>query len=241
MNLLSPLHNLDQLKHQTAEAAQLDPEVAMLRVWQSQRLARSYADLLEQPRYRPACLFFLEDIYAPRDFSQRDHDIEQMYDFMRRFIPGAMLRPLALTVKLHHLTEALDQHLLEVLMNQLGVTETITVALYAEAYRRCDNYTQRVKQIDMIVEIGERLDGLVKSPLTAMMLNVAKGPARRAGWVELVDFLEHGYTAFKHMHGGKYFLTTIRQREIDALDRMYANNPDPFGFQASEVPEASGV
>jgi hypothetical protein len=241
MGLLSPLHNLDQLKHQSAAAAQLDPEVAMLRAWQSQRLARTYADLLEQPRYRPACLFFLEDIYAPRDFSQRDHDIEQMYDFMRRFIPAPMLRPLALTVKLHHLTEALDQHLLEVLIDQLGVTDTLTAALYAEAYRRCDNYAERVKQIDMIVEIGERLDGLVKSPLTAMMLNVAKGPARQAGWVELVDFLEHGYTSFKHMHGGQYFLKTVRQREIDALDRMYANNPDPFGFQGSEVSEISEV
>ncbi len=235
MNLLEPLHGIDKLKRQTAASAELDPKVAMLRVWQSQRLARTYADLLEQRRYRPACLFFLEDIYAPRDFSQRDRDIEQMYDFARRFIPAPMLRPLALTVKLHHLTEALDQQLLDVLVNQLGVTDTITVPLYAEAYRRCDNYAERVRQIDLIYEIGKKLDGLVRSPVVGAMLTVAKGPARRAGWTELVDFLEHGYTAFKRMHGGEYFLTTIREREMSCLDRIYANDPDPFGFGVKQT------
>ncbi len=235
MGLLSPLRSLDNLRHQTVPEAALNPQVALLRAWQSRRLARTYADLLEQPRYRLACQFFLDDIYAPRDFSQRDHDMEQMHAFMEHFIPAVMLAPLTLTLELYHFTQELDQRLLDVLINQLGVTDTITVALYAEAYRRCDNYDERVRQIDMIDEIGQKLDGLVRLPLVGTMLNVAKGPARRAGWVDLTDFLEHGYTAFKRMHGGKRFLKTIRAREIDYLDRMYANDPDPFGFGADQI------
>ncbi len=212
----------------------------MLRAWQAQRLARTYADFLEQPRYRPACLFFLEDIYGPRDFSQRDHDLEQMYEFTQRFIPGEMLRPLALTVRLHHLTQELDRQLLDVLVKQLGVTDTLTAPLYAEAYRRCDNYTERVRQIDLIDDIGKRLDGLVRSPLVGAMLAVAKGPARRAGWIDLMEFLEHGFTAFKHMRGGSYFLSTVREREMGILDRIYANDPDPFRFEAEPRAEAAG-
>ena len=231
MQLLEPLREVGKLKHQTVEAAPLDPEVVMLRTWQARRLARTYADLLAQPRYRPACLFFLDDIYAPRDFSQRDHDMEQMYDFMRRFIPHAMLQPLTLTIKLYRLTQALDQRLLDVLVNQLEVTDTFTAPVYAEAYRRCDNEAERVRQIDLIYDIGKKLDEIVRSPLIAAMLNVAKGPARGAGWTDLTDFLEHGYTAFKHMHGGEYFLTTVRQREMDILQRIYANDPNPFGFE----------
>ncbi len=232
MHLLEPLLDVGKLKHQTVAGAPLDPKVLMLLTWQADRLARTYADLLAQPRYRPACLFFLEDIYAPRDFSQRDYDMEQMHDFMRRFMPPAMLYPLTLTIKLNLLTHELDQRLLDVLMNQLGVTDTITAALYAEAYRRCDNYDARVRQIDLIIEIGQRLGDLVRSPLTAAMVNVAKGPARAAGWGELVDFLEHGYFAFKHMKGARYFLETVRQRELDILDRIYASDPDPFRFES---------
>ena len=109
----------------------------------------------------------------------------------------------------------------------------LTTALYAEAYRICDNYDERVRQIDLVHQIGSRLDGVVRSPLTRAMLAVSKGPARKAGWGELTDFLENGYRVFKHMRGARHFLDTVRERERRILDRIYANDPDPFGFDES--------
>lgn len=234
--LLGVFHEIEKLKHEPVSAGQLDPKAALLRSWQSNRLAHTYADLLDSSRYRPACLFFLEDIYAARDFSQRDHDMEQMHDFMQHFIPETMLHPLSVTVELHRLTNELDNRLLDALVNRLGVTDTITPELYAEGYRVCDNYAERVQQIDLIHEIGRRLDGIVRSPLTGAMLNVAKGPARRAGWTELTDFLERGYKAFKHMRGSKYFVETVRKREMRILDRIFAKHPDPFGPESGDQP-----
>lgn len=230
--MLTVLHDIEKVKHEPVQGKPLDPKVAMLRAWQSERLAHTYADLLNNPRFKPACLLFLEDIYAARDFSQRDHDMEQMHDFMQHFIPASMLRPLTVTVALHQMTTQLDLRLLEILVNRLGVTDTISAPLYAEAYRLCDNYDERVKQIDLIYEIGYRLDGIVRSPFTGGMLAVAKGPARRAGWTELTDFLERGYTAFKHMRGSRAFVETIRRREMRILDRIYAKDPAPFDFEA---------
>jgi hypothetical protein len=228
ISLLSTLKDIQKLKQERIASAGLDPKLALLRNWQSERLARSYADLLADRRFRPACLFFLQDIYAARDFSQRDHDILQMYDFMRRVFPEGMIRPLQLTVEVHTLTNALDARLLEVLVDQLGLTDTLTEALYAEAYRRCDNYVERVRQIDLIYKIGYELDTLVRSPLTGAALTVAKVPARRAGYVELTEFIERGYNAFRHMQNAEHFLSTIRQREKLILDRIYAEEADPF-------------
>ena len=233
--MLGPLHDIEKLKRQHLEEQPLDPKVALLRSWQSQRLTRTYPDLLASPRYRPACEFFLDEIYAPRDFSQRDHDIEQMYEFVRRFVPDAMLRPLAVTVEVHRMTEHLDRQLIDALVNRLGVTDAITAEQYAEAYRLCDNYDERVHQIELIHDIGSRLDGLVRSPLTGATLAVARGPAHAAGYVELTRFLERGYKAFKHMRGAKYFLGTVRKRERTILDRIYASDPDPFGFTQSQT------
>ncbi len=201
----------------------MDPREALLRAWQSNRLARTYADLLQQPRYRLACLFFLNEVYAARDFTQRDHDIQQMYAFMQRFIPELLLRPLTLTVEVNSLTLKVDQQLVEVMVNQLGVTDTITEDLYAEGYRLCDNYAERLRQIDLIYEIGSLLDGVVRLPLT--------GPARRAGWGELTDFMEDGYRAFKRLHGAGSFLNTMRTRELGILERIYACDPDIFRFE----------
>ena len=222
--------------HEEVAGSGLDPKMALLRVWQSQRLARTYADLLEMPRYTPACRFFLDDIYAERDFSQRDHDLETMYDFMRRFVPDAVSRPAALTIKLHRMTDGLDQQLLDVLVNQVGITDSITVEQYAEAYRLCDNYRERVEQIDAIIEIFEHIDGIVRNPITGPALSIAKRPLRGAGYGEVVNFLERGYDSFKRMHGSHHFRKTLHDRELSALDRMYAHDPDPFRLEATATP-----
>jgi hypothetical protein len=214
----------------------LDPHLALLRVWQAERLARTYADLLDQPRYRPACLFFLEDIYAARDFSQRDHDLETMYEFMRRFVPDAISRPAALTIKLHRMTEALDRKLLNVLVGQLGMIDSIAVEQYAEAYRRCNNYRERVEQIDAIIEICEHIDGIVRNPITGPALRISKRPLRGAGYGEVVAFLERGYDSFKRMHGSRHFRKTVRERETGILERIYAHDPDPFRFEMALTP-----
>src|SRR5512139_3832394 len=227
--------------HEEVAGAGLDPKMAVLRVWQSERLSRTYADLLAQPRYNPACRFFLDDIYAARDFSQRDHDLETMYDFMRRFVPDAVSRPAALTIKLHRMTELLDRKLLDVLVNQLGVTDSITVEQYAEAYRRCNNYQERVDQIDAILEICEHIDGIVRNPITGPALGIAKRPLRGAGYGEVVSFLERGYDSFKRMHGSRHFRKTLQEREMGILDRFYAHDPDPFHFEMSLTPSAEGA
>lgn len=222
--------DLEKLKHQPVATAGLNRHLALLRNWQSERLARTYADLLASPRYRPACEFFLNDIYAARDFTQRDHDIEQMYAFMRRVFPENLLHPLKLTVEVHALTRDLDEQLLKVLISDCGMQDSLTAQQYAEAYRRCDNFPERVRQIDLIYKIGLELDDIVRQPISGLALTLAKAPARRAGWVELTDFVEHGYTAFRHMQDAQPFLDLVRQREKLILHRIYAEEPDPFSI-----------
>lgn len=229
-NIIGILHEIEQLKHKPAAGAGLSPQMALLRSWQSARLARTYADLLAQPRFRPACQFFLDDIYAARDFSQRDHDIQQMYAFMQRVFPAALIRPLKLTVDLYDLTQSLDEHLLEVLTGRLGITDSITAQQYAEAYRLCDNYVERAKQIDQIYKIGMMLEEIMRMPATGIALKVSGLPAKRAGWTELFSFLERGYTAFTRLKGADEFLSTIRQREKAILDRIYSAEPEPFAI-----------
>lgn len=233
------LRHLESLqKHRKVQGGQLDPALALLRNWQSHRLETTYADLLASPRYAAACRFFLSDIYAARDFSQRDHDLTEMYAFMQRFIPAELLKPLTLTVEVYALTQDLDMALLDALVNQLGVTDTLTADQYAEGYRRCDNQDDRQYQIDLIHAVGKSLDYVVSLPLSGWALELARGPALRAGWVELTDFIERGYDAFHEMRGARYFLRTIRARETYILNRIFARHPNPF--EMSELPAEPG-
>ena len=227
--LVAALRKHDEISHRRVEGGGLSPEMAMLRAWQAQRLARTYADFLADPRYEPACRFFLDDIYAPRDFTQRNTDIVRIHDFMMRFIPPRALKTLTLAIELNNLTESLDAQLLDALLNQVGVTDHISEEQYAEAYRLCDNYDERVKQIDMIVAIGRDLEKLVRHRVIGWTLRLARGPAYRAGWNELQDFLEHGYSAFRHMGKADKFLNAVQRREQRILDDIYSGKPHPFG------------
>lgn len=226
--LLQHLRRSQTDRRRQEEAAGLAPQLQMLRAWQSQRLAETHADLLAYPRYGPACRFFLNDLYGPQDFSQRDQDILHVYRSMRRFLPDVLIHPLSLVIELNNLTTALDEALLHVLVTELGVTDWITAEQYAEAYRRCDNYDDRLRQLDLIVAIGREIDRLVRLPFIKTTLRLVRGPARLAGWSELHDFLERGFAAFKHIGGAEIFLQTLYECERQILDQIYAGAPDPF-------------
>ncbi len=228
VRLLLDLENNPDLKHESVAGAELDPNLAMLRTWQSERLRRTYADLLEDKRYQPACLFFLNDIYAPRDFSQRDHDIERLHDFLSRLLPPIMLALLTQVVELNRLTNALDQRLVSVLVGELGVKDEITAQLYAEGYRICDNYAERLRQIELTAHVLAQVGAGSRLLVVGAAMKMLRGPAQRADWVELYELLEHGYAAFKQMRDVKTFVGIIEQREKRILGQIFSGAPDPF-------------
>ncbi len=233
-DLLVQLRKLEEVSHRRVNGNDLPPQLAMFRAWQAQRLATTYADLLHSKRYGPACRFFLEDIYGQQNFAQRDHDIVRIHNFMLRFLPASVLGPLTKAIELNSLTMELDEQLLRVLVDDLGVTDSVTPEQYAEGYRICDNYDERRRQIEMIGEVGRGIVRLVRIPFLGLTLRLTRRPAQRGGWYEMQGFLERGFSAFKRM-GGKAdtFLNTLQQREMQILDQIFHGDPDPFVVDGS--------
>lgn len=230
-HLLTHLAQARPGHHRKVAAQDLAPEIGLLRVFQSHRLATTHADLLASPRYRPATQFFLSDVYAPRDFSQRDADMQRFYEGVSRVLPERAVSILANVVVLSDMTNDLDARLAQVLVSELGVTDSITHQQYAAAYRICDNYDERQHQIRLIGEIGRGIDRLVKIPFVSISLRLAHAPAVLAGWSELQHFLERGFSAFKHMKGAEEFLSIVETRENGILNRIFADDPDPFDLE----------
>lgn len=223
--------------HEIVEGKQLSPLIATLSAWQSVRLARTHADMLTDARFSQACTFFLDDIYAPRDFTQRDYDGQRIYHFMNRFLPEATLRPLAMALEVNSLTQQLDLALATAMRTHLGVTDRFERWQYEEAYRLCDNYDTRLRQIDLIVEVGRQLERVRRVPFVHATLRVARGPALRLGWDELQDFLERGFDAWKSLREPETFLQRIGSRERAVLDRIYGRPggaPDSNPFLVSD-------
>jgi hypothetical protein len=211
--------------HEVVDGKDLPPLLAYLSAWQSVRLARTYADLLHDAEFSLACRFFLTDIYGPQDFSQRDYDGTRIYNFMNRFLPEATLRPLQMALQVNEVTQQLDQALVRAMLGNLGVTDRFEQWHYEEGYRLCDNYDLRVRQIDLILAVGHRLELVRHLPFVGTTLRLARGPAHRLGWYDMQAFLERGFVAWKSLRRPEVFLNTIERREKAILNRIY-RQPD---------------
>jgi hypothetical protein len=210
-----------------AAEPRLARKLARLQQWQSSRLLRSHADLHANPRYRLAVEFFFNELYGA-DARQRDADLIKVQRAMERLLPREGLEALCLGIELETMSQQLDAEVARLLPEG-----AITVERYAEAYRGAGRQVERERQIALMSEIGEYLDGVVRKPMVRGLVRIARGPAHAAGFGLLQEFLERGLDAFEAMHGADEFLGTIRARETRAMARMFAGDPDPFEFEAT--------
>ena len=215
--------SLALLKRLRAAPAQAPARLRELKAWQSKRLAQTYADLATEPRYRKATAFFLEDLYGPKDFSARDEEMIRIVPTMAKVLPASAVETAALAIELEALSEDLDHRLAGALP-----AGPLDEAAYAKAYRETSTRPERERQIELIDEVGRRLDSLVRKPLVFRTLKLMRTPARMAGLQDLQDFLERGFEAFRAMDGAEGFLERIRSRVAAILNRLFSGAARPF-------------
>ncbi|RUQ36290.1 MAG: hypothetical protein EKK71_09100 [Candidatus Competibacteraceae bacterium] len=220
-------------------AAGIERELSLVRRWQSARLARTHADLLRDPCYRPAAEFFLEELYGDRDLRQREHELARTVPVMARALPARMLQTAALALELNALSYELDARLTRILAVEFGCGEAVDEASYVAAYRRCANYELRHRQLDLVEQLGQELVKVVRKRLVHTALALAGGPARLAGVGELHRFLEAGFHAFRHMGAdAATFVVLIVGRERGILERIRRGEPRPLDLPIAENAQA---
>ena len=223
------------LEHQIAQAVALhaqraanpilDGAMHRLADWQSRRLARTYADLAAQPRYRAAIAFFQGDLYGGERIAQRDADLARAVPVMSRTLPERVVATVALAMELNVLSQELDR----LVLGRLPRADAqFSVANYCSAYRRAGNFAARRRQIALIGEVGHALDGYVRKPMLRRALSMMRRPAQLAGFATLHDFLDRGFTAFHRMGGADEFLATIHARETALHEAIADGAQEPF-------------
>lgn len=193
----------------------------ILRAWQAERLAATYPDLLQSPRYKATAEFFLSDIYGPSDLTRHEPSVRKLVPMMEKLLPAAGLDTIADAVELNAVSESLDADMTAVLG---GEVLQLDAARYAAAYRAVGRGPERERQIQLICDLGRSLDKLTRQPFIGPTLAMMRKPAKPAGLAELQSFLERGYTAFRGMKGADEFLDTIATREHQLLEAMFAGD-----------------
>ncbi|NNF52154.1 MAG: hypothetical protein HKN59_06920 [Gammaproteobacteria bacterium] len=240
--LLRQLMQVREFHRSVVDGGAAAPRARLLALWQSRRLAATYRDFEAQPRYQDAVRFFLEDLYGPRDFAQRDADVEKLYPLMSRMLPAAALDALTGALELHALTQELDAAMLATLCDALKLNETLTPEMWAEAYRQTGRRDDRERQIALTVRAGRQLDVVVKKPMVYTLVLLARGPARAAGFGELQDFVERGFRSFRGMDGAADFIAAVQARETSLMQGLFKGDMpaewqhDPGAVSVADLP-----
>lgn len=216
-SLLKELRAVDAERARRAVEPDLDARVQALKTYQQRRFAQTYADLLANPRYEAATRFFLQELYGPGDYRQRDAQFARVVPTLTRLFPAEVVDTVAKLARLHALSEHLDTRMADHLLSP-----DITPVEYGIAWRACGEPASRQRQIDLTMAVGESLDKLTRKPLLRQTLKLMRGPAQMAGLGALQNFLESGFDTFRAMRGAGEFLATVKQRE-EALARSLFN------------------
>ena len=227
--ILQSLAAVETERRRRADTPTLAGEVATLKAYQQKRFARTHAGLLAHPRYGRAANFFLNELYGPQDFTQRDAQFSRIVPALVRLFPADTVDTVESLAAVHALSERLDTAMAIHLAGERPTRES-----YVRAWQATGETAARARQIALVMSVGEALDRHTRSFVLRTSLKAMRRPARAAGMGALQTFLEDGFDAFGAMGGAKEFLAAIQARETALVARLF----DPTAVAAATGPLA---
>lgn len=219
-SILKDLAAVNTERQLRADDAAWAARVEAIKRYQQRRFELTYADLLTHPRYAGASNFFLNELYGPSDFTQRDTQFARIVPALVRLFPAEVIGTVQALAALHALSEQLDSR-----MGRFLSEGPVDAAGYAKAWQQCGDEPGRERQIALLEQVGHALDALTRNALLRHSLRAMRGPARAAGLAALHMFLESGFETFRGMRGADEFLALIGNRERALAATLFSAAP----------------
>lgn len=211
----------------------LEARVVEIKTYQQRRFCHTYADMLESRRYGAASRFFLDELYGPTDFTQRDQQFARVVPALVKLFPQQIVDTVGALAALHALSEALDTQMgLHLSSMPAARPVPVTRAAYRRAWQATGRVADRAEQIRLTVSVASQLDRLTRNLLLRKSLQLMRRPAQAAGLGDLQQFLERGFATFRDMKGAAEFITTIQAREEALAAALFSS--DVNGLPADE-------
>lgn len=216
-SILHLLQSVQEQRSQRQRVKGLSEAVDSIKAYQQQRFSHTYADLLASARYGAAARFFLEELYGPVDFSERDHQFARVIPTLVKLFPQDIVNTVHHLAELHALSESLDTA-----MGEAHGPGQVDARSYARAWQSTGRAADREIQVALTVQLGSALDRLTRKPLLRHTLRMMRGPAGMAGLQQLQALLEAGFDSFGAMGGAGEFISTVAQRESALASLLFS-------------------
>ena len=223
---------VNALRARAAQSPALYHAVRAVKAFQATRFRATYADLLATPRFEPAVLFFLNELYSDKDYTQRDAQFVRIAGPLERLFPASIVDTAVAMAQLHAITERLDCAMAQAWLDASadpGADSACALSAsdYVLAWRQVGAREGRDFQLATVLRVGEDLVQFTRKRGLRTLLSLMRPAARASGLGALQSFLEAGFDTFGAMsqdgQTAHAFLGYIRQREGALLDTLYGD------------------
>ncbi|EKF76122.1 hypothetical protein A11A3_01470 [Alcanivorax hongdengensis A-11-3] len=197
-----------------------------LQDWQSQRLRHTHRHLLDDTATAPGIDFLLVDVYGGRDLLPVARDIRRALPKAMRLLPDKVMATSASALEAAILTQELD----EAITTHLGerLEQPLDEASYLAAFRQEGHRADRQRQLQLVAELGHRLDRYIRSRMLQTTFKMVRKPAHAAGFANLYDFMDRSFRVMKPVPSVGLLLEQLAAREEAIMDKVFAHHPAPF-------------
>ena len=164
-------------------------------------------------------MFFLSDIYGPKDLSRHEEGVRRILPIMKQVLPVPGLETVADAIELNARRSPSTPTWSRPSKRR---SSRYRQEDYVQAYRVVGRRPDRERQIEIIGHLGKSLDKLTRKPFIGdCALDDEK--ARHFGGLSDCRISRKGLQAFRTMKGGEEFLEKITSREQALLNEWFGN------------------
>jgi hypothetical protein len=226
--IVRDIRRVQVLRKGSGDAVYLE-RLKSLQQWQTQRMEHSYSELMANAHYRPLLEFFLHDIFRGIDFSAIGGRLDKVSTIVSKLFTGTDM--LFAVLEFNAVTGELDQLMTETLFEQMKV-ERITAENYVQACHQAQVFDVMHRQKTLVKLFSDDLNKTVRSKLVYAAIKLAKLPAEKAGFGNLYQMIERGFSALSVIENPEALIDQIIRHEMQVVENMRAKDKDPFRSMA---------
>lgn len=199
-----------------------------LQALQADRLTSTHHHLLACPQRAPAIQFLLDEVYSGKDLRPVAHDIRRATRKAMGLLPESVMATSAAVMEATLLTQELDEALTALLGDALD--RAPDQGLWIQGYRALGRPADRERQLTLIAELGHGVDRYVRSRLIQTTFRMVRKPVHAAGFSNLYDFLDQGFSVLKPVPSVGQLLEEVAEAESRIMKQLFSHHEQPFSL-----------
>lgn len=202
-----------------------------VQAWQKQRMQATHTKQFAEKQNVLMSEYFLNRLYGGPDFDALAEQIARLMKYAHKaekLIPENAVKTGTSGVSLAILAVQLDEQVAMQLLEDYHPHEALNDEMMRLTYLKLDQGQSRLKQLDLLDQLGFSLDKYMRSFMVQAAFKMCKGAASKYNFNIMYEFMQDGFLAMKPLKSAEKFVKDFTAVERQIIHKVHAGDPHPF-------------